>query len=140
MVKKILLGVLCLVIIGVLVVSGFVVYRVYSANSNPDATKIEVGPIYETEEFTVNLSASLNHFIRAKFAIEVSDEKTKSELEEKLPLLQDTVIMVLSGQSVEILLSNDGKETLKKELTDTINKFLDKGQVRKIYFKSFIFS
>ena len=140
MVKKILIVVLSIVVVVVLVVSGVVVFKLYSANTDSEVTKIEVGPIYETEEFTVNLSSSLTHFIRAKFAIEVSNEKTKTELEEKLPLLQDSVIMVLSCQTIEGLLSNDGKETLKKDLTDTINKFLNKGQVTNIYLKNFILS
>ncbi len=140
MIKKILIAVLSLILIIVLIVAGIMVFRVYSANGSSGEKEIEVGPIYETEEFTVNLSASLSHFIKAKFAIELNNEKAQIELEEKLPLLQDTVIMVLSGQSLEMLLSNEGKELLKKELTETINKFLNKGQVTKIYFKTFIFS
>lgn len=102
--------------------------------------RVKVGPIYETEEFTVNLSESLNHYIKAKFALEMENEKVHKELQEKLHLLQDTIIMVLSGQSLETMSTVPGKESLKNILIKEINGFLDNGKVIKIYYKTFIFS
>ncbi|MCR4440965.1 MAG: flagellar basal body-associated FliL family protein [Peptococcaceae bacterium] len=126
------------VLIALLGVSGVLLYSVKAKSA--DTPRIEVGPIYETEEFTVNLSESINHYIKAKFAIELSDKKAKEELEEKLPLLQDTVIMILSGQTLDKLGTVEGKEELKKLLLESINGFLYKGKVNKIYFKNIVFS
>ena len=115
----------------------FILSRPAEADTEQNA---KVGPIYETEEFTVNLSESLNHYIKARFALEMENEKVHEELQEKLHLLQDTIIMVLSGQKLEIMSTVQGKESLKSILIKEINRFLDKGKVIKIYYKTFIFS
>jgi len=140
MIKKIIYAAIALFLLIILAFAGLLIFRAYAANNPGTEARTEVGPIYETEEFTVNLSASMNHFIKAKFAVELSNKKASAELEEKLPLLQDSIITVLSKQSLDSLLSSEGKEKLKKELSEAINAFLQKGQVTKIYFKTFIFS
>ncbi len=64
----------------------------------------------ETEEITVNVSQATSRYIKAKFALEVTDEKTVLELGEKKALVNDKIIMVLSTQSLEQLSTVDGKE------------------------------
>jgi len=130
-----------IVIIVLIALLGATGALLYSAKAkSAEMPRTEVGPIYETEEFTVNLSESVNHYIKVRFALELSDKKAKEELEEKLPLLQDTVIMILSGQKLEKLGTVEGKEELKKLLVEAINSFLVKGKVNKVYFKNIVFS
>lgn len=100
----------------------------------------QLGPMFETESFTVNLSDSAKRYIKAQFALELSNTKVKTELEEKLPLLQDAIITVLAKQSWESLSTAEGKEKLKESLSEAINSFLEKGKVQKVYFKSFLLS
>ncbi|QNB45761.1 hypothetical protein BR63_05205 [Thermanaerosceptrum fracticalcis] len=102
--------------------------------------KVQLGPMFETESFTVNLSESTKRYIKAQFALELSNSKVKSELEEKLPLLQDAIITVLAKQSLEVLSTPEGKEKLKESVMEAVNSFLEKGKVQKVYFKSFLFS
>lgn len=132
------INILIVILVILLAGAGFWIYRI--TMNPPQETAKKFGPIYETEEFTVNSSESIKHFVKAKFALELSDEKVAEELDKKLPMLQDTIIMVLSRQSLETLGTVEGKEMLKKSLIDSINKFIDKGSVNKIYFKTFIFS
>lgn len=138
--KKILLILIPLVLILVLAGGGLIVYFQVLAHESPDPAVEKVGPIYETEEFTVNTAQSANRYIKAQFALELTNEKVRKELDDKLPLLQDRVIMVLSAQRMDELSTSEGKEALKKSLIEAINKFLEKGQVTKIYFKNIIFS
>ncbi|MDD2211470.1 MAG: flagellar basal body-associated FliL family protein [Clostridia bacterium] len=129
----VLLFVLFLVMLG----SGFFIYQLVLAKSlGSEKALTKIGPIYETEEFVVNMSGSVNRYIKAQFALELSNKKVKKELEEKMPLLLDTVIMILSDQTVEVL-KPQGKEILKNNLIEAINKFLDKGKIEKIYYLIF---
>ena len=133
-VNKSFIVVLLMVLFVVMFGSGFFIYQYVLANSNKPVTK--VGPIYETEEFIVNMSGSVNRYIRVQFALELSNKKVQKELEEKMPLLRDSVIMILSDQSVEVL-KPQGKENLKNSLIEAINKFIDKGKVEKIHYLIF---
>ena len=129
----ILLAVLVVAIIGVATL------WIISLQTEAVEPKVEVGPIYETEEFTVNIANTLNHFIKTKFAIELSNEKVIKEIENKLPIIQDIIIMILSGQDLQSLSSIEGKESLKETILTAINKVLEDGQANKIYFKNLIF-
>lgn len=106
----------------------------------PAAAAEKTGPLYETDEFTVNAANSYNHYIKAQFALEMSSEKLKEELTEKKPILKDAIIMVLSVQPIDTLNTQKGKEDLKNSLREAINSFLTKGQVTRIYIESIIFS
>lgn len=119
--------------------SGFWVYKM-TLSSSETAMNNTLGPIYETEEITVNAAESLIHYVKAQFGIEVTTEKTIKELEKKLPLLQDTIITILSSEPLEVMNTAQGKEALKAKMTQEINKFLSKGKVTRIYIKSIIFN
>lgn len=119
--------------------SGFWVYKM-TLSSSGAAMNNTLGPIYETEEITVNAAESLTHYVKAQFGIEVTTEKTIKELEKKLPLLQDTIITILSSEPLEVMNTSQGKEALKAKMMQEINKFLDKGKVTRIYIKSIIFN
>lgn len=123
----------------ILIAAGIIVYFQVLAKDNTEDKTI-LGPVYETQEFTVNVATSNSRYIKAQFALELSDEKVKGELDEKLPMLQDTIIMVLSKQTLEDLGKLEGKNALKESLIKEINMFLDEGEVTKIYFKNMIFS
>ncbi len=139
--KKVLLIVVPIVAILILAGAGLLVYtQVIAQNNAPSQQAEKVGPIYETDEFTVNVMENTRRFIKAKFALEVSDNKTLAELEEKIPLVKDKIIMVLSIQSLEDLSTVEGKENCKLEIIDAVNEILEKGKVTKVYFTYLLFS
>lgn len=129
-----------LLIVVIVVLIGASAFWVVSMKAdNTEKQKIEIGPVYETEEYTVNIANTLNHFIKAKFAIELSNEEALQEVETKLPIIQDTIIMVLSGQDLQTLSTVEGKEKLKETVLKSINDILEDGQANKIYYKNIIF-
>lgn len=106
---------------------------------NPKQQNLGVGPVFETEEFTVNIANTLNHFIKAKFAIELDSEKALQEVGKKLPIIQDAIIMVLSSQEMQNLSTVEGKEKLKESVLKAINDILEDGEANKIYYRNIIF-
>ncbi len=137
--RKLLTILLVSILVLLLLISAFWIYNfIMFGNGNEQAAK--QGPIYETEEYTVNTLESTRHYVKAQFALETTDDKTKKELEKKKYILEDTVIMVLSSKPLEVMSTVEGKKELKQSLIKEINKCLDKGEVIKVYFKSLIFN
>ncbi|MFY9174731.1 MAG: flagellar basal body-associated FliL family protein [Peptococcia bacterium] len=103
---------------------------------------IKVGPLYESADldFTVNVYGNTKRVIKAKVAFEVSDKKVLTELDEKLPVIKDQIISVLSMQELEDLATMAGKEDVKLAIMDAINSYLEKGEVTTVYFTDLIFS
>lgn len=113
---------------------------VFSSSDTDPSDTTEIGPLYDSPEFTVNIANSNGRrFFNTQFSLEVSNEKVLKEIEKKLPIMQDKVIVVLSSQSLEELSSLDGKEKIKKQLIDNINPILSNGKIVNIYFNKFVY-
>ena len=108
--------------------------------ANNDSRKSDVlGPLYVTPEFTVNLAnTNGRRYLRAQLSIEVDDKRVLKELDNKKPVLQDTVIAILSHQTITDLDSQEGKENIKVLLQENINSFLVTGEVVNIYYNHFV--
>lgn len=59
---------------------------------------------------------------------------------ERLPMMRDAVLTVLSSKSSNFLLTVEGKETLKEELIESLNEALDmeEAPVTGVYFLEFL--
>ena len=132
-VLMILLTVLLLVMLS----SGFLVYKFVLAKSVDENLLTRIAPVYETDEFIVNFSGSTKHFIKTQLALELSNKKVIKELNEKKPLLLDTINMILLNQDIEILTA-EGRDYLKTQIMDSINEFLDKGRVENVHYLIFL--
>ncbi|MDK2822102.1 MAG: flagellar protein FliL [Clostridia bacterium] len=111
--------------------------------NSPDANAgqgNEIGPLYSSPEFTVNIANSNGRrFLMTQFSLEVDNKKVLKEIEDKLPVVQDKVIIVLSSQTIETLNSVAGKEKIKKQLMENINNILSSGEIVNIYFNKFVY-
>lgn len=60
--------------------------------------------------------------------------------EERLPIIKDSIIKVLSSKKAEEVLTAEGKDHLKEELVEAINEGLglDEAPVTNVYFSDFI--
>ena len=101
--------------------------------------ELAVGPMYPLDKFTVNLmSDNGRRFLVAKMNLEESGEELTPELDKKTPMIRDIIISILSSKTVEEITTAKGKEKLKEEILSQINKHLDDGEIRHIYFTQFV--
>jgi len=99
-----------------------------------------IGPFFDSAEFTVNIAeTSGRRYLMVQFSAEVENKEVLEELQNKLPVFQDKVIMVLSSQTIEDLNSSDGKAKIKQMLMENINEILTKGKVLNIFFNKFVY-
>lgn len=134
--KKILF-ILALVLVLVMLVSGFFIYKMVMAKAAEKRPEVVIGPRVVIEEATVNFNGRTNQYLQAKFAFEAADEDVAQELEEKKDILMHIVNLVLMEQTQEVL-DPEGKTKLINVLMKKINAFLTEGEIKNVYIQKFI--
>ena len=89
------------------------------------------------QPFVVNLSVP-GRYLKVTMQFEVNDRKDKGLVEEKSPVIRDTVITLLSSKSAEAVSGPEGKFQLKDELLYRANQAMGKEVFKNIYFTEFV--
>ena len=87
--------------------------------------------------FVVNLSGGKN-FLKVDIALELSEKTVEKEIDEKMPKIKDTILLVLAEQTAEGISDNKGKARLKDEILKRLNSYLNTGKIENIYFTGFV--
>ncbi len=144
--KKILI----FLIIGVVVLVGAGVaayFLLFSKSAPPpeeeqkpvEPEKPKVGPFLQLNPFVVNLADPTGRrYLRVKIALELKDDEALSEANDRIPQINDTIIMVLSSKTVEEVLAPEGKAELRFEIMNKLNQLLGPGKIRGVYFTQFV--
>lgn len=137
-----------LIIIGVVVLligaGGFIGYSKYKKGKNEktEANKIEkVSIICPINSFVVNLLDKQNvgkRYLKVTIQLEVGKEEDKLLIENHNPQLRDTILLLLSSQTLKEINTMEGKLELKQALLSRMKQILGDGVVRRIYFTEFV--
>ncbi len=100
---------------------------------------VQFGPAVQIGSFTVNLAGEGERYLKTGVAVEVSGPDAQTELTNRDPQVKDIVIAVLSAKTMAGVASQEGKEAVKREIRDRINRLLSKGRVRNVFFTEFVF-
>jgi flagellar FliL protein len=112
-----------------------------AAIQNGSAGSLEhpVGPIFSLETFIVNLAdKGGNRYLRVTMDLELGNPEMESEVNQRLPQVRDSILMILPTKRFEDISTVQGKTTLRDEMMETINAYLLKGKITNIYFKEFV--
>jgi flagellar protein FliL len=106
------------------------------------APTAEVNSVLSLDSFVVNLQdPSGNGYLRVSIDLGLAapaKEDDKDKQASYLPRLRDTILGVLGSQSVDALLTPDGKTQLKADLLKAINASVPELQCKEIYFTEFL--
>ena len=111
--------------------------------------KLQPGLIYPAEgpiPFTVNLMTQTGkRYLKTSMQFELDKDEakamaTKAELDNKMPILKDIVLEVLSSKSIEEVVTTKGKSRVKDEIVKRINEVLLDGKVFDVFFVEFVVS
>ncbi len=98
-----------------------------------------LGPVYPLETFIVNLSgAQGRNYLKVDISLELNDQKLQQEIDNKLPKIKDTILLVLSTKTFDEIKTSQGKLQLKDELLLRLNNYLTAGSINNLYFTSFV--
>ena len=110
------------------------------ARAQQTAFKIQdIGQIFSLESFVVNLSdPGGKRYLKTKIELEYTNESLREQLKARMPQIKDSILLILSGKSLEDVQDVDGKIALRNELIIKINQLLYKGKIRNLYFTEFV--
>jgi flagellar protein FliL len=113
-----------------------------SGKASASESKTSAFSTLHLEEFVVNLAdRDGRSYLRIGIDLAVEGEAPKAKSEQHsamVPVVRDSVIILLSAQKSDDLLTPDGKAKLKQDLIKTLNDRLPELKVRKIYFNDFM--
>jgi flagellar FliL protein len=131
-------------IVVILGAGGFFGWKWYSAKTAESATSQkaeDVTVIYPLKSFIVNLIDKKGvgkRYLKVAIELEVAGEEQSLTVEKNIPQLRDTILLLLSNQSLKQINTLEGKLELKQALLSRMNRVLDEGVVRRIYFTEFV--
>lgn len=98
-----------------------------------------IGTLIPMETFLVNLAGSQGgKLAKVNMEIEVDGALVQEEIEKRKPQVRDYIILILSSKTYDQVASREGKDALREEIKDTLNSFLSKGKIKRVYFTEFI--
>jgi flagellar FliL protein len=105
----------------------------------PPPSAMDAGPMIKLSSLVVNLNeASCRHYIRTTIVLEVAQKEWVDEVQRRIPLLTDMIIVTLGDKKLTDLKGPQGKEELRKELLVKAGKTLASPRIRQIYFDEFL--
>lgn len=105
-----------------------------------EVSAAKLGPVFaEMQQFIVNLAdSSGRRYLKTQMQLELSNKGVIEEVTNKLPLIRDVIIRILSSKTYESISTEAGKAKLKEELMGSINAKLIDGEVANIFFTKFV--
>lgn len=111
-----------------------------AAESEAQASKVVMMSL---STFTINLAKTPDdntpHYIKISLTVSVADEKAKTALQSKVPIIRDSVISILSQKNQnDIIASNNDLQTLKSQLKNKINGNVGLPAVLDVYITDMV--
>ncbi len=93
--------------------------------------------------FVLNFEGkSKARYMQIGLEVVTTNDKAFAAVKKHLPVIRNEIVLLLSGQKYEEMVTPEGKEQLRAELIETINNVLKQHKVKKgidnIYFTSFV--
>ena len=101
--------------------------------------QIENTAYYEMDTFMVNLAdQGGKHFLKASIKLKVSSPGVMEECKSRNFEIRDLVLTLLTSKESDEVMRPEDKLVLKKQITETLNHILQKGQALDVYFTDFL--
>ena len=98
-----------------------------------------IKPLYSMDTFIVNLAdQGGKRYLRVTMELEIDAIEVTEEINQRLPQLRNTILMIVPSKTYEDIGTAQGKSALRDELMTQLNTFLSTGQITNIYFTEFV--
>jgi len=130
-----------MIIVGMVVafvVALIVAKQMFGSPAVAKDAKVEVGEHVVLDEFLINLAdPGGDKYLKTTIALGLRKGVTAETFKEEVPPARDAIVMTLTNKKLADLRTTDGKEKLKDQLKEAINKALGKDDVAEIDFQAF---
>lgn len=94
---------------------------------------------FPLEPFILNLAdIDSNRYLKISVTLEFNDTKGTQDAEARIPQIRDAMILLMSSLTYGDIHSIEGKITLQSEIQNRLNKILDAGSVKRVYFTDLV--
>ena len=144
----IVVGVLLLVIVGA---GGVFAWMKFSSPSNAEQATTErengmgarddgvSGPIVSMSPFIVNLTdAGVPRYLKVAIKLELNDKDAVTRLNDRIPRVRDSLLLLLSSQESETMRGIKGKLRLKDQIFERVSVIVGEGSVRSVFLTDFV--
>ncbi len=101
--------------------------------------QIENAAYYEMDTFMVNLAdQGGKYFLKAAIKLKVSSPGVMEECKSRNFEIRDLVLTLLTSKESDEVMRSEDKLVLKKQIMETLNHILQKGQALDVYFTDFL--
>jgi len=106
------------------------------AGGSADSGKKKI-VLFAMDPFVVNLSEP-GRYLKVTMQFEIAGEPRQEFIAEKVPILRDVIITLISSQPYEYASSPEGKIQLKDEILLRTNQIFGKEVFRNLFFTDFV--
>lgn len=104
-----------------------------------DAKGAATVTVFPLEPFIVNIYDGQEvRYLKIKVEFEMSAPDVKPELESKQAPLRDAILVLLTTKTLQEISDLQGKNQLRDEILNSVNKILPPGKITKVYFTDFV--
>jgi flagellar protein FliL len=91
------------------------------------------------QPFVVNLADPLGRrFLKISMDLELVDERSAAEVNQAMPKVKDTILLLLSSKHYSDLSRLEDKLVLKEEIVERVGQVIGHGKVTNVYFTEFV--
>ena len=99
----------------------------------------QIGPILDLNTFIVNLAdEGGQRFLKTSISVEMTAVEAIEEATTRMPQIKDYIVTLLPTKKSADILNAEGKQVLRDQLTEGLNRFLTKGKINALYFTDFV--
>lgn len=121
---------------------GYFAYTTFAGKKGQAGTghgggKAERAALFSLDPFVVNLSEP-GRYLKVTMQFELSDPGAEPMVTQKVPILRDAIITLISSQPYEFVSSAEGKLEIKDEILLRANNVMGREVFRNLYFTDFV--
>ncbi len=99
----------------------------------------DIGVVKELPPFVVNLAdPQARHFLKASISLELKDDESAELVDKLMPRIRNDILMLFSSQTMEDIISQEGKVRLRDEIIARVSHILGPGRLKNVYFTQFV--
>lgn len=104
----------------------------------PLTSEIE-GPVMPFDPFVVNLDEpGTARYLKCSMQFELANVEAEHAMEKSKQLIRDTILSYMSSLHLKDTLGAEGKEHIRKDLMEKIEKIVGPNKVRRMFFVDFV--
>ena len=109
------------------------------ANGDGQQVKQTLGTLFSLDTFIVNLAdEGGKRYLRVTMDLEIGANTTESDLQQRLPQMRDSILMVIPSKRFADIRTMEGKIGLRNEIIANLNGLFGREIITNIYFTEFV--